>query len=83
LAALLSSWLDYWASLGDSCIIKIAKSEIGLVCSQIQIYFVTIPMITGGDEGTILVMLIEPSLSFLILYFVNKLKKMKKITNIT
>jgi len=29
---------------------------------QIQIYFVTISMITGGDEGTILVIVIEPSL---------------------
>jgi len=28
---------------------------------QIQIYFVTIPMVTGGDEGTILVIVIEPS----------------------
>jgi len=28
---------------------------------QIQIYFVNIPMVTGGDAGTILVMVIEPS----------------------
>jgi len=28
---------------------------------QIQINFVTIPMVTGGDEGTISVMVIEPS----------------------
>jgi len=28
---------------------------------QIQIYFVTIPMVTGGDEETILVLVIEPS----------------------
>jgi len=28
---------------------------------QIRIYFVTIPMITGGDEETTLVMVIEPS----------------------
>jgi len=27
----------------------------------IQIYFVTIPIVTGGDEGTILVMVIKPS----------------------
>jgi len=27
-----------------------------------QIYFATIPMVTGVDEGTILVMVIEPSL---------------------
>jgi len=28
---------------------------------QIQIYFVTIPMVTGGDKGTMLAMVIEPS----------------------